>query len=130
MGKDWAGYDLTIDSAINVQKEFKVNKEIYYFSFCTSQHKYNKNNGYFWPTLKIHPYLFVLSILIGRRESSEWWENDGNVKYCEFVLKRALGLISTFSQRVPVVGMEKVPESTLMYWSKRRDPGIERGKRV
>jgi hypothetical protein len=88
MGRDWAGYDLTVQAAAEIHKNLKVNPEIYYFSFCTTQHKYS-GKGYFWPTLKMHPYLFLLSVAIGRKRTantvvrdSDWWENDGKTGDC------------------------------------------------
>lgn len=122
-GKDWAGYDLSFQSALQFNKIYQTHPNIYYFSYCITQCLPKVRDrtviSPFIPSRKVNILLFIFSALIGRKrfkpapydgfDDSQWWENDG--------------IVPLYSQLYPWIGLKCEPSNEVLFWSKKRETG-------
>jgi hypothetical protein len=86
-GTDWAGFDLSIQSAFYSNCFYYAHPKVYYFSFCITQPKERRRNYYCIPGFKFNPLLWLTSFFMGRKrfqkpiykgfDETQWWQNDG-----------------------------------------------------
>ena len=73
-------WDLSLDGANEFNKKYKMDENVYYFSFATSASIQKKHSSYHKPNKKMSLHLRPTSRMMGKYKNSidsSWYENDG-----------------------------------------------------